>query len=595
MTRWISRPLVLALALLALVAVLGALQYSWLGEVSDAERDRVRAHLRQCAEDVSAAFNAEVTRAFVMFQTPPEQFDRDPSGSIATAYDAWHHSAAAPDIIEAVYVVTAGSPNAVPAALSKFDPATKSLVDTAWPEALARWRDRDARFGLRRKALLADPIESTIPAVTIGVPHVKLLAAGDDTTYVPDLSGPNHLVIVAFDRTRLRDDLVAPLVARYFGAAASDYSLSIGSSDDATVIYSTSADGRPVSAAQADTSTGIFDLQVQDLSRLHAENRLAIHQQLAITIVRSTRIGASRALVPGTPGSGAWQLRARHRSGSLEALVARSRRRNLAISFAILAILGASVVLITMITERRQRLARQQMEFVASVSHELRTPLAVICSAGENLADGVVTDASQVRRYGALVRTEGRRLTDMVERVLAFAGMAARPLLISARGDVDLGQLVKDAAGELADDAADRGVVLEAHAPRGCRLRGDADALRSALQNVIGNAIKYSARGSTVRVEVGDDGAHARVRVSDAGLGIDAADLPHVWEPFYRGRRAAEAQVRGSGIGLSIVRQVVRAHGGDARIDSRPGEGTTVVIELPSIAAGAPIAERASA
>src|SRR6185436_21042588 len=95
--------------------------------------------------------------------------------------------------------------------------------------------------------------------------------------------------------------------------------------------------------------------------------------------------------------------------------------------------------------ERQRRMAKQQMEFVAAVSHELRTPLAVICSAGENLADGVVADPAQVKRYGALVETEGRRLGDMVERVMEFAGISVGTAM-RARAGVDLSKVVAEAA-----------------------------------------------------------------------------------------------------------------------------------------------------
>ena len=112
-----------------------------------------------------------------------------------------------------------------------------------------------------------------------------------------------------------------------------------------------------------------------------------------------------------------------HPSGSLEAAVSSQRRRNLAISSSVLGLLGASMGLLVLATRRAQRLAKQQMEFVAAVSHELRTPLAVIRSAAENLADGVVHDEARIRRYGELMRTEGRRLTEMVEQILEFAGI----------------------------------------------------------------------------------------------------------------------------------------------------------------------------
>ena len=154
----------------------------------------------------------------------------------------------------------------------------------------------------------------------------------------------------------------------------------------------------------------------------------------------------------GGDEQGAWEVRARHRSGSLETIVARSRRRNLAISLGVLGLLAASLVLALAAAQRQQRLARQQMEFVAAVSHELRTPLAVICSAGENLADGVVADGAQVKRYGALIQTEGRRLGDMVERVMEFAGISSGTA-VRALADVDISKVVAEAADALRRDA----------------------------------------------------------------------------------------------------------------------------------------------
>jgi signal transduction histidine kinase len=291
---------------------------------------------------------------------------------------------------------------------------------------------------------------------------------------------------------------------------------------------------------------------------------------------------------------GGWQLRARYRGGSLDALVAQSRRRNLAIGLSVLGLLAASFVLIIAAALRQQRLARQQMEFVAAVSHELRTPLAVICSAGANLADGVVADAPQVKRYGSLIETEGRRLGDMVERVLQFAGISAGSQS-HALVDVDLDQVVADAVHAVSDDARDRGVTVHVYPAAALpRTLGDADALRSAVQNVVGNAVKYSASGATVDVsaEPLHDGGIVRIRVVDRGIGIDAADLPHVFKPFFRGRRAIDAQVRGTGIGLSVVRHVVQAHGGDVAIESRAGEGTAIAILLPVNASAEKAARR---
>ncbi len=293
----------------------------------------------------------------------------------------------------------------------------------------------------------------------------------------------------------------------------------------------------------------------------------------------------------GAGGEGAWEARVRHRSGSLEAIVAQSRRRNVAISLGVLGLLAASFVLVIAAAQRQQRLARQQMDFVAAVSHELRTPLAVICSAGENLADGVVADATQVKRYGSLIETEGRRLGATVERVMNFAGITSAATLVRAQGPIDVAGVLADAVRGLHADARDRGVTIALH-PNGTlpSVTGDRDALRSAIENVIGNAVKYSPDGATVDVTAEANGSALRIRIADRGLGIDDADLPHIFKPFYRGRRALDAQVRGTGVGLSVVRHVIDQHQGRIHIDSRPGEGTTVTLELP---ANADLVERA--
>jgi signal transduction histidine kinase len=192
-----------------------------------------------------------------------------------------------------------------------------------------------------------------------------------------------------------------------------------------------------------------------------------------------------------------------------------------------------------------------------------------------------VADGPQVKRYGTLIESEGRRLHDMVERVLAFAGVssgaAPRP-----HTDVDVTRVIEDAIGGLRAEASDRGVAIDVHTNGSLpAVRGDADALRSAVQNIVGNAVKYSSAGATVDVGTEMSGSTVQIRVVDRGLGIDADDLPHVFKPFHRGRRAVEAQIRGAGIGLTVVRHVIDAHHGRVRLDSRPGQGTTVIVELP--------------
>jgi signal transduction histidine kinase len=296
-------------------------------------------------------------------------------------------------------------------------------------------------------------------------------------------------------------------------------------------------------------------------------------------------------------GSPAWQFVVQHTAGSLDAAVAQLRRRNLYLSFGILAVLASGVGLVVVNARRSERLAAQQMDFVATVSHELRTPLAVIRSAAQNLSAGVVHEPAQARRYGDLIEQEGRRLTDMVEQVLAYAGVSDARGLVSAR-PADAGAIVGDAARASAplveaagfeqqiDIAADLPAVL-----------ADEGAIRRAVHNLISNALKHGADGRWLGIAVGrGPGAgglrtatrpgsanEVQISVSDRGRGIDAQDLPHVFEPFYRGRYALDRQIQGNGLGLSLVKRIAEAHGGRVSVHSAPGEGTTFTLHIPAL------------
>jgi signal transduction histidine kinase len=583
--------LLAAAVLLVLLGTLATLQYRWLGEVSAAERERMRASLRTRTAELAQAFDGELTRMYIAFRVDPDALDTDAAAAVAAAYARWQSSApAAPELVRGLYLVEGATFES--SRVRRFDPDRRSLATADWPADLAASVRRAPRFLPRTAAtplplLMADAVDAHVPALMIALPRLTRSSDGLNTTFLSDLTAPPRLLIVALDPARLRDKLLEPLVARHFGAGdASEYLVTIVRRDDPSVVVFSSG-SPPVDASGADVTTGLFDLRMDEFNRL-ADAPGGLHQpgtkdRVAITIVRRAPAAeGSRVLMAGGDAPGAWLVRARHRSGSLETIVARSRRRNMAISLGVLGLLGASFVLVMGAWQRQQRLARQQMEFVAAVSHELRTPLAVICSAGENLADGVVADGLQVKKYGVLIETEGRRLGDMVERVMAFAGISAGSA-IRARGDVAVATVIADAVGAIGADARERGVTIAVDArPDLPPVSGDVDALRSAIQNIVGNAVKYSPEGTSVTVAAAPLGSGVQIVVTDRGLGIDREDLPHIFKPFFRGRRAVDAQVRGSGIGLSVVRHVIHAHQGTIDVDSRAGEGTTVTVVLPA-------------
>ena len=277
-----------------------------------------------------------------------------------------------------------------------------------------------------------------------------------------------------------------------------------------------------------------------------------------------------------------WKLVVTHSSGSLEAAVSSQRRRNLLISSSVLGLLGASMGLLVLATRRAQRLARQQMEFVAAVSHELRTPLAVIRSAAENLADGVVHDEAKIKSYGQLMRTEGRRLTDMVEQILEFAGIQSGQRGFALRA-VGVGPLLHDIVSASSELIAGAGMVVAFDIPTDLpAVLGDEPALRRAFQNLIDNAIKYGSGGGSIRVSARTAGSHVNITVADRGIGIEAADQARIFEPFYRAADVVAAQVQGAGLGLSLVQRIVVAHGGRVTVKSAPREGSAFIVQLPA-------------
>jgi signal transduction histidine kinase len=283
-----------------------------------------------------------------------------------------------------------------------------------------------------------------------------------------------------------------------------------------------------------------------------------------------------------------WLLVARHRGGSLEDTVATVRTRNLAVGFGILALLGATAVLLATGAQRARRLARQQMEFVAGVTHELNTPLAAIRSAGQNLADGIVKDPAQVRRYGGLIEKEGGRLTALVAQVLDFAGIESGSRVYASE-PLEVAPLVEDVLRDHRLALEQAGMAVEKDlAPDLPQVRGDAAALRRALDNVVANAVKFAASGRwlAVRAAARTGGSAVVLRVEDRGPGIPRDERERVFEPFYRGGAAERNATPGSGLGLSLVRHVVDAHGGRVRVEGREAGGTAVVLELPVAATG---------
>jgi signal transduction histidine kinase len=270
-------------------------------------------------------------------------------------------------------------------------------------------------------------------------------------------------------------------------------------------------------------------------------------------------------------------------------VVARARRRNLAVSAGILALLAASFAMLVVATQRARRLARQRMELVAGVTHELNTPLAAIRSAGQNLADGVVGDPEQVRRYGALIEREGRRLSALVGQALKLAGIESGARIWRPE-PASVADAVQESLADCRWLIAENGTQVETDLPEDLpEVIVDRGALGLIVRNLVDNAARHAADGKWVgvRARVEPGGSHVLLTVEDRGPGIAPEDRPHLFEPFYRGRKVVGSATPGSGLGLDLVRRAAAAHGGTVQVSpGTGGQGARFAVRLPAAPTG---------
>ncbi len=217
---------------------------------------------------------------------------------------------------------------------------------------------------------------------------------------------------------------------------------------------------------------------------------------------------------------------------------------------------------------------RQRRSMLADVTHELRTPLTVIQGNLEGMLDGVYP-ADEARLRSILEETQIlSRLTDDL-RTLSQAESGTLQL---KREQVDLAALIQETIAALRSQADAGGVKIAFGEPTAAILLNiDPERIRQVISNLVSNAVRYSPQGSAVRVTLSNEGGGARVSVADSGPGIAAADLPHIFDRYYK-----SADSRGMGLGLSIAKYLVEAHGGQIGAESEAGRGTTISFSLPA-------------
>ncbi|MEX1169725.1 MAG: HAMP domain-containing sensor histidine kinase [Chloroflexota bacterium] len=235
-------------------------------------------------------------------------------------------------------------------------------------------------------------------------------------------------------------------------------------------------------------------------------------------------------------------------------------------------------------------------DFLADVSHELRTPLAALRTFNELLREGADADPAARAEFIESSGQQIERLDWLAQNLLELSKLDSGLVLLDLRPD-DLRTAVESAVEQSASAARKRRIEISLHLPASpVRIRHDPQRIGQVVANLVANAVKFTGRGGSVAVDVATTPDGARVDVVDTGVGIEAAELPHIFERFYRGSRANEARGSGSGLGLAIARSIVEMHGGGIEVESRVGSGSRFTVTLPRdprLIAGSPAAERA--
>lgn len=548
-------------SLAILLVVLALLQYRWIGAIGRAEHERLRTGLEAAADRTAAEVDREITRVWLAFEPPPGEAAAQRREGLVRQLAGWQRTAPLPGLVSAVFVVVRGEGGEP--RLERLDSEAGRFVPAPWPEGLRQLRARLLRAPQEVPPGLippVDPVDAAAPALI--VPFLR-----------PNPRRPafdhRQMAIVQLDRRLLVDELIAEIVDRQLSLSGSSF-LRVAVLAPGGPVW-LSDPSRPLSAyTPGEVEKPLLGLPGAVRRR---GSRGGSHGVGGRTLHPVHPGGGSHRGAPLLLADGPWRLVIRPAAGSLDAVVARARRHNLAVSAGVLALLAASFAVLVVTTQRARRLAQQRMELVAGVTHELNTPLAAMRSAGQNLADGVVVEPEQVRRYGALIEREGKRLSALVGQALKLAGIESGARVWRPE-PASVAEALQESLADCRWMLEEKGMEVDIDLPDDLpEVLIDRGALGLITRNLLENAARHAGAGRWVgvRARLEPNGRHVLLTVEDRGPGIDPVDRPHLFEPFYRGRAVVGSATPGSGLGLDLVRRAAAAHGGTVSVGPAPG------------------------
>jgi len=255
---------------------------------------------------------------------------------------------------------------------------------------------------------------------------------------------------------------------------------------------------------------------------------------------------------------------------------------NMTLSAVLAAVLLGGIALTVRTAMREMKLSAMKNEFVSNVSHELRTPLSSIRVFGEFMRRGRVEEQEKVREYGSYIETESRRLTQLINNILDFSRIeSGRKVYTFDSADIE--DILAGTLATFTVRLRDKGFDVSYHGPDEPlpEMEVDANAIDRAVANLLDNAVKYSDGDRTIVLSLVHDNDEAVISVTDHGIGIPRDEQERIFERFHRVSTGLVHDVKGSGLGLSLVQHIAEAHGGGVSVKSEVGAGSTFTIRLP--------------
>ncbi len=592
----------------ALLVVLGALQFRWSNQIRASELQRKQAALEAGMNGFREDFRRELAGICTSFGFRPPDEAAEIEDLYAQDCGDWARSSDHRELVANYFLWEKGKGDSY--SFLQFNPQQDGtftaaacparlglLCDTSGLAGALAPRGGDfAPMGLRWR------IQGESLAMVRPIPQPGWRNRRNRDGCPPDCS-PAGFMIVELDRDVLITRLFPELTRRYFaGPSGPLYNVAvIDGADPAQFIYSSESQPSPDLVSSPDETLHLFNARRGRGAEFREGN-----PRVPGSTDRRERVptpfpfsgGAGRetsgrgrgffgAPIVADASAAGWRLVVRHQGGSMAEAASLYWRRDLLLGFGVLLVLAASMALVLVWTQRIQRLAKMQMDFVAGVSHELRTPVSVISSAAENLADGVVGSNEQVKQYGALIRNEAQRLAAMIGQVLLFASTRNEAPRYQPR-PVAVAETIDTAVADLAHLTEANGFAVEKEvAPDLPPVMADPKALNRCLQNLMTNALKYASEGRWMAIRAlpgtGREAAEVLITVEDRGPGIAPEEISHIFEPFYRGNAARDSQTHGTGLGLSLVKEAAEVMGGRLTVSSRLGEGSKFTLHFPAV------------